>query len=336
MQPLVFVSSTVQDLLHVRQAVRDTIEEIGYRPVMSERGEIGYMSRQSAEQACYRNVRDCQIMVLIIGDRYGSESENGDGLSVTQNEYRTFLEGGGNLITLVSQSVIANKKVYDENRGAKDLKFPGMDENAPKVFAFIDEVAKSEHSNGILTFSGVADIKTLLKSQFADLVYRLLSGDSPKAKINDILSEVQTLRASIANDGMPNKFFLRATRYLLNDNNANIAKVLKRIANIEDLVFAMQKKEADSFSALCKSLGIEVKIVPATDLQTQDAFDKLSLVEVNSFFPPQNVIPMSLEERRQNMVYAFEAGFKKLYMTDHTRRYFDAVYAQAIKTIKEE
>lgn len=335
MQPLVFVSSTVNDLLHVREAVRETIEEIGYRPVMSERGEIGYMSRQSAVQACYHNVKDCQIMVLIIGKRYGSIGGGEDGLSVTQNEYRTFIKSGGNLITLVAKEVLSNKCVRDANPTAADIKFPGMDENAEKVFSFIDEVTSSEYSNGILPYTSVSEIKNLLKLQFADLTYRLLTGDSPKAKINDILSEVQTLRASMSQGASVDKFFLRATRYLLNDNNADLAKVLKKMAGLETLVRAMQCSEVTSFDELCKKLGINISCVESFVLTERDAFDKLSLVEVNSFFPPQNVIPLSPDERKENMVYAFEAGFKKLYMTGTTKRYFNAVYEMAIKAIRE-
>ena len=335
MQPLVFVSSTVNDLLHVREIVRETIEEIGYRPVMSERGEIGYMSRQSAEQACYRNVKDCQIMVLIIGQRYGSVGSGEDGLSVTQNEYRTFVKSGGNLITLVAKEVLANKCVRDANPTATEIKFPGMDENAEKVFSFIDEVASSEFSNGILPYTSASEIKSILKLQFADLVYRLLAGDSPRAKINDILSEVQTLRASMSQGAAVDKFFLRATRYLLNDNNADLAKVLKKMASLEDLVKTMKDTRVTSFDELCKALGIVVSRVDAFQLTEKGAFDKLSLVEVSSFFPPQNVIPLRPEERKKNMIYAFEAGFKKLYMTDTTNRYFNAVYESAIKAIRD-
>lgn len=43
MIPNIFVSSTIHDLQYLREAVRDTISEIGHRPVMSEFGDIGYL-----------------------------------------------------------------------------------------------------------------------------------------------------------------------------------------------------------------------------------------------------------------------------------------------------
>ena len=42
MIPRVFVSSTIKDLQHVRDAIRELIMELGYQPAMSEHGEVGY------------------------------------------------------------------------------------------------------------------------------------------------------------------------------------------------------------------------------------------------------------------------------------------------------
>jgi len=50
MIPNVFVSSTISDFHHLRDAIRDTITELGYHPVMSEYGDIGYLPSVSAEE----------------------------------------------------------------------------------------------------------------------------------------------------------------------------------------------------------------------------------------------------------------------------------------------
>jgi hypothetical protein len=41
MIPNMFVSSTIDDLHHLRDAVRDTLEEMALTPVMSEYGDVG-------------------------------------------------------------------------------------------------------------------------------------------------------------------------------------------------------------------------------------------------------------------------------------------------------
>ena len=84
MIPTVFISSTVDDLRHIRDAVRATVEEVGYQPVMSEYGEIGYMGGDAAEDACYRTVPECQLVVLIIGKRYGSAAKNDPDKTITE------------------------------------------------------------------------------------------------------------------------------------------------------------------------------------------------------------------------------------------------------------
>ena len=87
MIPNIFVSSTVADLHHLRDAIRSTLVEVGYIPIMSDWGDIGYGPLTTAEDACYETMKQCQLAVLIIGKRYSGISK--DGVSVTQNEYRT-------------------------------------------------------------------------------------------------------------------------------------------------------------------------------------------------------------------------------------------------------
>ena len=87
MTPNVFISSTIADLHHLREALRDTVQDLGYNPVLSEFGDIGYLPQTSAEDSCYITMKDCQLAVLIVGKRYGSLSD--DGRSVTHNEFLT-------------------------------------------------------------------------------------------------------------------------------------------------------------------------------------------------------------------------------------------------------
>ena len=67
MIPSVFVSSTISGLQPIRETVRSVVEDLGYRPVMSEWSEVNYMSGSTAEASCYKSVGECQIVVLIIG-----------------------------------------------------------------------------------------------------------------------------------------------------------------------------------------------------------------------------------------------------------------------------
>ena len=141
MIPNVFVSSTIYDLQYLRDAIRETIIELGYNPVMSDYGDIGYLPSKSAQESCYATIRDCQLAVLIIGKRYGEKTENG--LSVTNNEFLTIQKRNVPIVTIVDQEVISFKRVYEANRATENAtKFPGMD-SAPETFNFIRSVMDS-------------------------------------------------------------------------------------------------------------------------------------------------------------------------------------------------
>ena len=45
MIPNVFISSTIEDLHYLREGLRDAVNDLAYRPVMSDYGEVGYNFR---------------------------------------------------------------------------------------------------------------------------------------------------------------------------------------------------------------------------------------------------------------------------------------------------
>ncbi len=193
MLPNVFISSTIQDISHLRDSVRDVIIEIGYTPIMSEYGDIGYLSESSAEESCYLALKDCQLAVFIIGKRHGSISKNG--LSITHNEFRTTRERKLPIIFLVNDEVQSFKRVYDINENNGSMTFPGMDHPA-KLFQLIQEFTDSESNNGFVTYNNVQSAKQNLKKQIAHIVGELLTKgfDPVKGEIKNILSEITTLR----------------------------------------------------------------------------------------------------------------------------------------------
>src|ERR1035437_8379388 len=126
MIPNIFVSSTIDDLHHLRDAVRDTLQEMALTPVMSEYGDVGYLPTVSAQEACYHTIGDCQMAVLLIGKIYGATGSSG--LSVTHNEFRSARENRIPFILLVDQEVLSFKRVWDGcPDNAKPQAFPGMD-----------------------------------------------------------------------------------------------------------------------------------------------------------------------------------------------------------------
>jgi len=220
MIPNIFISSTIQDLHHLRDAIRDVVQELGYNPVMSEYGDIGYSPRRSAEDSCYLTVSECQLAVIILGKRYGYISENG--LSVTHNEFRSARDRRIPVISLVDHEVLTFKKMFELNKQQAGVSVPDMD-NPEKSFGFIDEITSSKMNNALLAYASATDARQHLRRQLAHMFGEFLRGqyDPMKADVKDILAEIRTLRLEAENKSGPdekeNDRVLRAMRFLVDD-----------------------------------------------------------------------------------------------------------------------
>jgi len=73
-KPRVFISSTYYDLKHIRAALENFIESLGFEAILSEKGDIAYSPDKPLDESCYREVSNSDIFILIIGGRYGSAS----------------------------------------------------------------------------------------------------------------------------------------------------------------------------------------------------------------------------------------------------------------------
>ena len=243
MTPVVFVSSSVMDLRHIRDRVRSTLRDLCMIPVMSDYGEVPYMGQTSAEEFCYQSLSDCQIMVLIIGKRYGSSSKTNPDTSVTETEFKTANGKINYLLTFIDREVYEAKKIYDANRD-KDIDFPGMD-NPAKTFAFIQEVIEAKSNNGIIPFSNADEVDEQLRKQLAALFGRLLKNKAidDGYGIKEIIGELQGLKSAIltnSEDKMEiSRKITRGVKFLLEDQNRDFAVFMRRIGEIDKVILAV-------------------------------------------------------------------------------------------------
>jgi hypothetical protein len=84
----VFISSVIADLKEHRAAAREAVENLGHIVIAAE--DFG-ASPSSPQQVCVAGVREADIIVLLLGDRYGTPQSSG--LSPTHEEYRAAREG---------------------------------------------------------------------------------------------------------------------------------------------------------------------------------------------------------------------------------------------------
>jgi hypothetical protein len=231
---------------------------------MSEYGEVGYIRPTTAATACYRTVEQCQMVVLIIGKRYGTPAD--DGFSVTHKECLAAKEASIPTITLVEQQVLHYKEVFDASPEADIWSTFSRMDRPSSTFKLIDDISSSEIFNGLIPFASAVDAKEKLKLQIADFVgERLGETISPMSKqIKDVLAEIKTLRNQIAHgpgDAGDTKKYLAATRFLLNDNASEYRKLLEKIFG--DIDFAVSKIwSLPDFLQVIEQAGFTCETVP--------------------------------------------------------------------------
>jgi hypothetical protein len=265
MIPNIFISSTILDLHHLRDSIRDTIIDIGYTPVMSEYGDIGYLPSDSAEDSCYIAMKDCQLSIFLISKRYGDISKNG--LSATHNEFRTARKQNIPVIFLVDEEIMSFKRVYDSNDNKDKLTFPGMD-NPGKVFELIREFADSPNNNGLITYSNVQSAKSNIKKQIAHIIGDLLRKyfDPVQNEIKDILTEITTLKhVLLKNEKNIARIFAVAYRELLDKKNEGLRNIIEEIsASLEDGVPEILKYK--TIQEYFQKNSVELRILPTEEV----------------------------------------------------------------------
>ena len=183
--PKVFISSTYYDLKYIRENLKLFIKNIGYESVLSEDGDVYYNTDIHTHDACLSEVSTCQMLVLIIGGRYGGKYLSED-TSITNMEYREAVKLKLPIFTCVEQSVYTEHHVYTKNKeidsiDATKIIYPSVDK--VKIFDFIDEVRKSSINNAIFPFVDYADIERYLKKQWAGMMYQFLTTQSESKRV---------------------------------------------------------------------------------------------------------------------------------------------------------
>ena len=78
----IFISSLIRGMESERAAVKDAIITLGHEPIMAE----GFAAQDSSPQiACLNGLRQSDLFLLILGDRYGAAQASG--LSATHEEF---------------------------------------------------------------------------------------------------------------------------------------------------------------------------------------------------------------------------------------------------------
>lgn len=169
-KPRIFVSSTFFDLKQIRTDLDLFIETLGYEAIRNEEGDIPYGKDDALEEYCYKEIKSIDILVSIIGSRFGSESKRSNS-SISQIELKTAIKENKQVYIFIEKNVLSEYETYLINK-ENDIKYKYVDDT--RVYQFIEEVKNLNFNNNIKGFETASEITKYLKDQFAGLFQRFL------------------------------------------------------------------------------------------------------------------------------------------------------------------
>jgi DNA-binding XRE family transcriptional regulator len=250
-KPRIFVSSTYYDLRHVRTDIDRFIREQGYEPVLNEQGSIAYGKEDRLEEYCYKEINNVDILVSIIGGRYGSESKI-EKHSVSQMELKTAFDLNKQVYIFIEKGVYNEYQFYLKNKENKTIKYTYADNI--KIHQFIEFVESLPNNNTIHGFETSSDITIFLKEQWAGLFQRFLQEQTRSKEINiikGIENTAKTLNQLVTYLTEEKRGSENAINEILLSNHPAMEQI-KELLKIPYRVFFINK---DEFLDLIKARG---------------------------------------------------------------------------------
>jgi hypothetical protein len=160
---------------------------------MFEKGHVAYGKEEPLEDYCYREISNCDVVVCIIGGKYGTQSKDLKN-SITQNELKTAIRLGKQIYVFVEKNVHAEYRTYLANKDVKDFRTVAATDK--KIYAFLEEIYALPAGNPIESFELPDEIVHYLREQWAGLFQRLLQSVARQSEI-DILQNLNTTAATL-------------------------------------------------------------------------------------------------------------------------------------------
>lgn len=202
-KPRIFISSTYYDLKYLRGALQQFVTSMGYESVLFEKGDIPFGHDKSLEESCIQEVGICDILILVVGGRYGSLSRqqgtkketDTDAVakvkSITRQEYEKARERDIPIFIFVESGVLGEYKTYQKNKSKKEIEYAHVDDT--RVFELIEDIMKEKRNNFVREFSSADDIVSWLRDQWSGIFAELLRKKADDEQLRGLKDQVNEL-----------------------------------------------------------------------------------------------------------------------------------------------
>lgn len=164
---------------------------MGYEAVRNETGKIIFSKGESLEESCYREISSIEILIGIVGGKFGSSAEKKP-FSITQLEIKTAIEQNKQVYVFVLKNVLAEYNTYLLNKELKEIRYSAVDNI--DIYSFLEGL-HSMNNIVIHPFEEVTEITSFLKEQWAGLFRDFLIQSHERLMYANVSSRVDELTA---------------------------------------------------------------------------------------------------------------------------------------------
>lgn len=331
-RPRIFISSTFFDLRQVRSDLERFVKELGYDTVRNETGAIPYGREERLEEYCYKEISEIDVLVGIVGGRFGSEAERGN-YSITQVEIKTAIEQNKQVYIFIEKSVLAEYQTYLINKENETTKYKFVEDK--RIYKFIEEIYALPKNNIVHPFETALDITIFLREQWAGLFRELLVQQTRKAQYESVSSKVDeltevatTLQTYLENVLQSVSKEKSKTNILINHEKKRLEQALLKqrlreikymshlesnhLLDLDEIIASLQ--QFSSIEELKTDLQSKSKQPTGKDWSYNCLFNPSSFDDINAARKLLGIAEYSLsEEEQRNMEtrYKFRTAIKK-------------------------
>lgn len=300
-KPRVFISSTFYDLRLVRLELDKFLRTLGYEPVRNETGDIPYGKEEALENYCYKEIANVDILISIIGSRFGSPSDGDKARSISNVELKTALKDNKHVYIFIEKNVFIEYETYLLNKD-KDLEYKYVDN--PNIYRFIEEIKSLPNNNNIKEFETADDITSYLREQFAGLMKQYFIDEQKYREtsiIKDINTTADTLKKLVDYIQNTNQDKQEGLKEIIKTSHP-IVKTLKDLFKIK---YKFYIEDYDDLKNLLLARGFEKDIIDDCLYERIDASNRTKYIFTigeNVFDKDNNLIYYKPEDWKEDII----------------------------------
>lgn len=135
------------------------------------------------------------ILISIIGSRFGTVSEGNKEYSISNLELKTAIEENKHVYIFVEKNILTEFETYLLNKENQTISYKYVENN--KIYKFLEEIKFLHNNNNIKDFETADDITSYLREQFAGLMKSFFVSEErykETSLIRDINNTANTLK----------------------------------------------------------------------------------------------------------------------------------------------